>query len=297
MKTIVHATDMSANSAPALRYAYEISKRADADLIVLNIFDIPTAWNTPTDPVLIADIEKEAIRKKVKALKDFCAAELDDDAESEFISYIAKENNSITGGIQLACDEKDADLLIVGTKGASTIREIFMGSTSRNLINDSETPVLCVPAECKYEEFKKILYATDLEDEDILALSKLSEITDLYDSRTYVIHIMNDKASTTFDQLKSFEEKFKAADINAYMVYSIDGIDNTYQYLSDYIKENKIDMVVMLEHEKRNFFERWFNPDLVKRMELHSSIPLLSFNQAFLKEKTEQLEESAPQTE
>jgi len=43
MKTILCATDYSPNSIAALKYAYAISKKMDAGLLVIHVFDYPTA--------------------------------------------------------------------------------------------------------------------------------------------------------------------------------------------------------------------------------------------------------------
>ena len=47
--------------------------------------------------------------------------------------------------------------------------------------------------------------------------------------------------------------------------------------------ENEFDMLVMLEKERFGFIDKWFHDDLVRKMEFRTSIPLLSFNEQFLR--------------
>ncbi|WP_281540740.1 hypothetical protein [Maribacter aestuarii] len=58
--------------------------------------------------------------------------------------------------------------------------------------------------------------------------------------------------------------------------------DTIYDGLRSYINSNNADIVALLEREEHGFFKRLFHKDLTKKIESNISIPMLSFNQAYL---------------
>ena len=57
--------------------------------------------------------------------------------------------------------DNDVDLIIMGTHGASGVREFFIGSTAQQVIKISSCPVLTVPSNQKVVNFKKYYSRSD----------------------------------------------------------------------------------------------------------------------------------------
>ena len=53
------------------------------------------------------------------------------------------------------------DYLVMGTKGASGIKEVFMGSNTVSVIKNVNCPVICIPENVTYKVPKKIAFAAD----------------------------------------------------------------------------------------------------------------------------------------
>jgi hypothetical protein len=71
------------------------------------------------------------------------------------------------------------DLIVMGTKGASGLKKILIGSNTMNLISKTRGPVLVIPEVARFDNFLKkgknrIVLATDLDllDEDALGILK-----------------------------------------------------------------------------------------------------------------------------
>jgi nucleotide-binding universal stress UspA family protein len=78
------------------------------------------------------------------------------------IKYAIDPRTSIVEGSAFYCIVRQAiseraDLVVMGTYGASGYREGFIGTTAYNTIKLSLSPVLCVPAGRKWIPFKKML--------------------------------------------------------------------------------------------------------------------------------------------
>jgi len=64
--------------------------------------------------------------------------------------------------------------------------------------------------------------------------------------------------------------------------------DRVFERLTNYLQHHDLDMMVMLEKERHGIVERLFHEDLVWKMEFHSTIPILSYNEHYIRATDDQ---------
>ena len=277
MKTIVHATDYSENAVAALKYAHSLSKKLDANLKVVHVFDYPTMVNTKVlEPV--PQIEANAYKQHNSKLLKFCKEHLGNDLDLRKISTEAIEDTSVVNGIISIATELDASMIITGIKGDNIFKEFIMGNTTKQLIEKSPCPVLAIPAETTHKQLETIVYASDFLEEDIYAIGDLVEIARPFKGVIKVVHITKKEEYDGITQMEWFKEalkqKIKYEKIEFEVIFSEDIFDSLRIYLGDV----NADLIVMMEREKYGFMDKITHRDLVKRMESYGKIPLMSFN-------------------
>ncbi len=281
MKTILYPTDCSEHSIAALQYAYNLSTRLQADLIVLHVFDIPSFPGTSMIRPL-QQIEKNAFEEHLDILKAYCQKHLNNTLSEHNVRTEVVKNLSITDGILTKTKELQADMLIIGMKDKHSNRGILTGDIAQELITKSLCPLLVVPNSFNAEQIKTIVYATDFEESDILAIDRLTEVALPFESKINVIHISAKDDDDEKSKMAWFKEmvlqKVNYKNIEFNLVVS----DNIYEKLKTYLHDIKADLVVLLEREDLGVFKKLFHRDLVKQIESHTDIPLLSFNKAKL---------------
>jgi nucleotide-binding universal stress UspA family protein len=149
MKTIIVPIDFSDASKNALSFAAEISKRASLPLVVLNILG-------RSDD---ADKAKAKLEKEVSELKKKFGADLK-------CKYGVVRGSLVTT-LKREIKLRQSNLVVMGTKGASGLKRILIGSNTVELIAKTKVPVLVIPRVAKFENFFKngrnrIVLATDL---------------------------------------------------------------------------------------------------------------------------------------
>ncbi len=277
MKKILHATDFSENAAAALKYAHFMSKLWNAHLYVLHVFDDPTMSRekNPPSPQLIAQTFEE---QKTK-LENYCREHIGLDREAEDLTFTSIENRSAVKGIVEKLAEIQADLVVVGMKGWSNLKELIMGSTTRQLIGEASCPVLCIPKEIADPQISTVVYATDFETEDVEAIEKIVEIAKPLNAKINAVHISTEKEYAGEIRFEGFKEMLKQRidyeHIETEVLLSVDIFDS----LTSYMNIVGADLVAMLEREKKGL-GRIFHRDLVKKMESYGKVPLLSFNES-----------------
>jgi nucleotide-binding universal stress UspA family protein len=279
MYTIVSATDFSENSQTALKYAYELSLKTNAELIVLHVYDVPSILSGPSDATTFGAIQRSVESKNLEKLKQFVEEHLDTNSVKLNIQLKVKENDSYIDGISDLVEEENADLLVLGTEGGSKLHEMLMGSTSYAAIKKVSCAVLTVPEEAKVSNWDQIVYLSDLDDDDIKSISELSLLASIFDAQVTVVHAVENNERNGFDKMEAFKRTLQQK-INypKLSFHSINGED-VYSGVNKYIKDHSVSLIVMLEREQNGLFQKWFHRDFVKRMEFHSTVPLLTYNE------------------
>ena len=190
MKTVIAPVDFSETSRNALFFAAELCKRAAARLIVVNV---------------VQDGDEGEATNSLEQFKTDLTT---------FWSDLKFESSIVRGDLVDALTDISAvqrpDLIIMGTKGASGLKRIFIGSNTVNVIAKTEVPVFVIPEAAKFENFIKkgknrVVLATDLEsleNEDILDTLKEIALV-LIEPKLRVLSVR--AKNTNLDYLKKME--------------------------------------------------------------------------------------------
>ena len=205
MKTILYATDYSENSVSALHFAHALSKALNTKLVALHVFDVPVSIASPTSITYSRKEVKAFVRDKEK-LVTFCTKHLGNDPDKLNITIKIDEDGSIWDGILEKADSVKADLIVVGTKGTSPIREFLFGSTTTSLIEKANCPVLAIPPSTPFKGIKTVIYATDFEGADIFTIKKLTELTEPFDAKIHLVHVATQETAAGKEQMDWFKD-------------------------------------------------------------------------------------------
>jgi nucleotide-binding universal stress UspA family protein len=140
MDTIVVGVDGSEGAVKALRFAIEEARIRHADVKVVAAWEIPAAayssgWiPLPVDP---GDYEKIGQGALDKSLEDAEVA-----ASGVKVTPVLREGQPAD---VLVAEAKDADLLVVGSRGLGGFKGLLLGSVSQQVAHHAPCPVAIVP--------------------------------------------------------------------------------------------------------------------------------------------------------
>lgn len=277
MKTILYCTDYSENSIAALKYAYHMAKQMETRLVIGHVFDYPTILGTDNLDEPFPHLDKNAHKSHRFKLEKFCDEHLGSSWQDPNVVLEAYEDKSVVQGIISVAVEWHAYLIILGIKGGSAIREMIMGSTTRNLLEKAPCPVLSIPSDASYMPIKNIVYATDFEEEDIYAIRKLVEMAQQLKAAIKVVHISTKDEYKGEMQLEWFKEMLNEKVSYSKIDFELLFTEDVFETLRMYLGVTNADLVVMLEREHKGILKNVFHRDLVKKMESYGRVPLLSF--------------------
>jgi nucleotide-binding universal stress UspA family protein len=152
---ILYATDLTKNSAYAAYFAMDLAQKHDAKVVILHCTDQPFGSMYAAGGVYIGKTPKElededrrmAHAEIRKRLDDFCREVGDRIGPTcaELVTEIIVKPGYPVEEILNAADTERCDLIVLGTHGKGWLKQSFLGSTARSVLERSRKPVFVVP--------------------------------------------------------------------------------------------------------------------------------------------------------
>lgn len=275
MKTILFPTDFSENAVHAGRYAGMLAKLLDANVVLLHVYHVPMvpAYNASfgmAEPLAQTDEEiKENMRNfSVEFMKN---SNLPIERVVQQVEYgFAAEKT-----IEVAKSIK-ADLIVMGTEGASDMIDKWLGTHAQEVIKTAECPVFIIPKNVPIDYPERILYAADFKDDEMNAVQKVLDIAKPLGATCKVIHIHEEFEPNVGHIVEAtigeLEKAFKNDDVTVQQFYRSDTIKG----LETYMKNYQPDVLAMAIHEK-SFLDSIFSSSISQHFIQEAKIPMLTF--------------------
>lgn len=283
MKNILVTTDFSKNSEAAIQYAISIAKLFSAKVEIFNSFvSVPAIGIDGGPGIMNETVIQTGMDHNKDRLADFVAGLDSQLVRNVNISFEVGSGDPVITISERAAEIK-CDMIVMGSKGESRIEELLFGSTTVDVMKEANCPVLAIPPDSKFYGIKKIVYASDLEENDIEVIKKVCNLARTFDSDVVVFHAFSEDNMTAQEDADVFNVMLqKNVNYNKLSKESIT-YGNTHDAILDVIKKDLANLIVMRE-KKRGVFSRIFHPDMVKRINYHTTIPLLTYNSHSLKQ-------------
>jgi nucleotide-binding universal stress UspA family protein len=174
----------------------------------------------------------------------------------------------------------DYQYIVMGSKGATGLKEIFLGSTTFDVVSlRHNIPLLIVPEQAQFVALNNIGFATDFQNfyfkeelNPLLTIAKLWEST----VRTIKIYDTLEITEKQKRHLNKLKELFNEVDFSFHVIEKYSSIENC---IYEFKEELEIDLMVMIDYSK-SFFDRLLDEPVVKKISFHTRLPFLILPEA-----------------
>jgi nucleotide-binding universal stress UspA family protein len=279
MKTIIVPTDFSNNADNAVKFAIQMSKMHYNKLIFTHVYSLPflnpeagmvydqsfyEAQRIQADKALRAHIDK--VYESMGMHRNLLLSEL------EVVEAI-----SLSGGIEKVHHKYQANLVIMGTHGATGLKKFFLGSNAADVIQNTSIPVITVPSHCAYKAINNVAYCSDFNNIE----NELKEVVNFaksFAASVDVLHIAKDKAASNNIEIDPLIKKWQQINgyekINLHIVQGADNI-NVDEALKSLLTELDVDLLVMF-HQQINFWKSLFEKSTTAELVYEWTAPILT---------------------
>jgi nucleotide-binding universal stress UspA family protein len=285
MKTVIVPTDFSENATNAVRYAAALANQVKAKLVIVNIINLPSTplggGNFILPDAQMEDDYKEELNRLSEELQLSYGLNLKIETICQYGFFLASLNELVK--------TKAADLVIMGTKGATNFLDKLVGTNTSLFIKMTTCPVLVIPYEAIFSGIKNIAYASDFECEETNYLQQLFCIAEPLQAEVSIINILTERQHNIFcnnQVIRDITRNFPDDNFSIAQIQEKDIIEGIHQFMQD----KQADVLAVSIHE-RSFFENLFHKSISRQLIYSSTLPLLAlpekpYRESLLKART-----------
>lgn len=273
MYKILVPVDFSKKSEFAVKMSAQIGKKIKSEIHLLHLVELPSgiidmgAGSNFSIPASMMYLRK--VKEKIIHLKNTF---FDSD---HIIKYSIKFENPFEGITNYA-KKNNANLIIMGSKGVSDFEEMIIGSNTEKVVRTSNIPVIVVKTDTDKFKFKKLVFASNYDEENKIAFSDFLTFAKKFNSQIHLLKINTvsnfESSYETHKKIKKFIQDFdlKRKTINIYNDVSVvKGIIN-------FTKDIDADIIALTTHG-RSGLSSLFNGSIAKSVSKNVLRPVITF--------------------
>lgn len=279
--------DFSLHSEKACKMAINIASKLKIKLVFFHCYINPVIHSIPFndiyayDPTLLNKLESVEDRANEK-FQDFVTKMSNEIGKEKWKSvspeYIIKSGYPENDIVAFA--HKNRSQLIVMGSGESEPNGI-VGSVAADIMYNARVPVMIVPEETPeriLNNFTNVLYATNFDEKDFVALDKLMTLLKPFKVKVMCAHVGQPKENgwdlAHIEGMKDIlHKKYEDFEFECQLIVGKDVLES----LERFIERENVEILSLTTH-KRNMISRLFNPSLARKMVFHARTPLLVFH-------------------
>jgi len=209
MKTLIILTDFSKNARNAANAALEIAVKLNSKLLLVNSYLMPVAVVSAEsegrgmiDTSLITSASTSGLKKEARRLKALLNKMTVTIRKPE-VGYLATMD-SIHDVVKILSEKLQISMMVIGAHETSLPR-LFSEINLQALLGQLSYPLVIIPKNHRDFAIKNVVFATDLDEEDLSMLRKIDNCGRTFGFHLHVCHV----SSTPF--VPDFNEEDKVA--------------------------------------------------------------------------------------
>lgn len=260
-------------------YAVKFARNLDAELILLNAFDIDNY-----DDNITAESYQQVLKKKwLKAYEEVIHLNnyyLQNHANLETDLKIKFDHRFIHGNpqqeIRNILKNEEIDLIVLPVSDKQEANKKMLGIIGDEIFEKNNTSLLVVPLNKPFEGVNKVVFATDLKklNRSALYLRDIHKYSTIFDAAIHFLHITKTKGAILPDDVEAYRlimEIIKKNNKHQFKTIFGEKIGET---LKEYNSTNKINLLAVVKHH-HFFLDNLFHKSISDEISLKSKVPVL----------------------
>ena len=271
MKNILVPTDFSQNSKNALKYAQVLYTAWECNFYVLHVGSVLESQED-SEHISNGDEARESSKQQLMELVDEARKQSTAQAHNffglhEYGFFIPTIKKYVVG--------HNINLIVMGTKGATGIKEKVVGSHSGDVITKVQCNTLVIPNDVSFGKPKEIAFPTDF---NIFyspqILRSMAELLELGEGSLRIMNALNEEDGLTAEQEANKEFLLDFMDASFPDRFSSHSLTNksVKSAIQCFVESRNIDIMAMVA-KNLNFIQQILFDSIVEQISFHTKIP------------------------
>jgi nucleotide-binding universal stress UspA family protein len=275
MKRILVPCDFSPTAEQAYAFALDLAKRTDGEIFVLRVIDIPFMYESYS-PTMPAFLNLEVWDKLVAdSTENFRKMKSSHGQQADVTFRVIEGPTTLT--ILDFIEKEKIDLVVMGTKGASGLDEVIIGSNTEKIVQLAKVPVLAISKAVNFDSIRKIVVPTTLELDQPGFVNKVKELQKLFRATLHLLAIntpYNAKRSKyVYRDLEDYAKHYQLSDCTLHIREDFDEQAGILGFMDDIHG----DMIAMATHGRRGL-AHLFVGSITEHVVNHTHFPIWTYS-------------------
>lgn len=273
MKRILVPVDFSKQADCAVRIASNIARKSGAEIFLLHMINLPaneadvSAHSDASSPAKVLYLQK--VHEKFKEILK------SENLKGLKVSEEVRFHKTFAGIIDYSHELK-TDLIVMGSQGATGLKEMFIGSNTEKVVRNSDIPVLVVKHGVIDFDMNKFVFASNFSEEVKPSFRRFIEFVAKFNGEVHLLFVNTvhnfEPTHTTSKRLREFVSGFDLPkhSLNIFNDTSIEsGILN-------FSRDLGADVIALNTHQ-RSGLSSMFNESISEDLVNHALKPVITF--------------------
>lgn len=260
MNTVLVPVDFSETSFTAARYAAKLfTGHPEVELILYHTFEDPDAEENRIESL-------EKLKEELTLNRNINISVLAE--QGEFLPELEKLSR-----------HREADLIVMGIKGKSSLVQAFIGSNALKMAANKFCPVMIIPSNAEFSEIKNILLATDLKNVvSTTPTAPIKKILATFNAKLHIVNVNSEHYIALTEEHAAEQQKlremFSEFDPEFYFLrlYDID------EAINQFAEDKNIDLIITINKD-HSLVHKLFIVGHTKKLAFHSRVPVLAVHE------------------
>ena len=256
MNTVLVPIDFSETSINAARYAVKLLiNHPEVEITLYHTFDKPDEEENRIEG--LQKLKEELLLNRAMNI-NICTE------QGDFLTELEK-----------LARHRQADLIIMGITGKSSLAQIFVGSNALKMAENKFCPVMIIPSNATYSEIKNVLLSTDLK--NVVSTTPSAPIKKVISTFNAKLHIVNVNSEHYIElsedyatEQQKLREMFAEFNPEFYFLRLYDVDDAINQFAQD----KNIDLIITINKE-HSLVHKLFITSHTKKLAYQSTVPVM----------------------
>lgn len=275
-KRVLVATDFSEASLKAVRQAAYIAQRNHAIMHLLHVVDKHYESFSIIDPLVFNKSFYDKFVERANEKINQLAEEFQKEYNIKVYTHVTV--GSISEEILEASKSLHIDLIVMGTHGYKPLESLIIGSNAYRVLSKSKKPVLVLSEEAEKSEIKKILMPVSTSVVSRYKVNYTLSMARVFGADVTALMIIGENEQDELPKmkvvLKQIEKEAERYNVSLES-YIKDHVQNGVRTIIDFAKENKNDLVVLMDEgdaQETGIFFSIMSQQIIH----HAPVPVLS---------------------
>ena len=275
MKKIIVPVDFSNHSEYALKTAALLAQKTEVVIYALHMLDLQEV-SLSQSPEFSHEKAAFLLKLAEKRFKNF----LNKNYLKEVKVIPVIKHYKVFSEINAIAKEISADLIIMGSHGASGLKEFFTGSNTEKVIRYSDVPVLVLKNKLNDVNFMDIVFATDFSEESIFAYKKMLSTLAFLNAKKHLLYVNlpNEKFKTTPEMDALANNFLMQAEGNIDRLINVNFVcaKSIEEGILNFSNSVGADLITLITHGRKGL-AHIFSGSISEDVSNHSALPIMTF--------------------